>query len=211
MVEHSGHRMSLKAWARRLGVNYSTLKTRILKFGVEAGLSSRDLKSKKIRHGGVTRSMSEWARYYGVGKSAFSSMVKSRGRRKAFQFYDAKLVEGTGTFKVFVEFDGHRMSIRDAAFVTGVSEDRIRDRLRKGICDQRLFEPDGLNRRYLTVRGERKHISQWGKDTGLGVNAIFSRIRRVGLCDEIVDAPKRRSSQEQHRTESELMQLGFVY
>lgn len=67
ILTHNGVAKNLSLWAEELGVNSSSLRERIEKWGVEKALSTpRQENGKFITYDGVTLNKSQWAKKLGV-------------------------------------------------------------------------------------------------------------------------------------------------
>ena len=82
----NGVSLTLREWSERLGVKYSTLQSRLLKFGrdkkgLKLALTSESYRwvsaSTLITHKGETRNLMQWAEIAGISRELLANRLKS--------------------------------------------------------------------------------------------------------------------------------------
>lgn len=75
-----------------------------------------------------------------------------------------------------IEFNGERHSIAQWSKITGIQENTIRGRYKRGLKGEELFAPPTLKPRFVEYEGDKKTIHQWSKLYGINYSTLYHRI-----------------------------------
>lgn len=91
----------------------------------------------------------------------------------------------------YLTLNGETLTVTEWTVRLGICHNTILDRIEKDWPIERVLSSRRFNgtnarvgRRALTVGGETKSMSEWGRDTGLGLQTISNRINRRGWSAE---------------------------
>ena len=87
LYTHNGETKNLKDWARSCGINYHTLRQRVLRYGqpLHIAISKKTRRAKKYSYKGITATTSEWAKRIGVNKSTIAKRIRTQGAVAAIE------------------------------------------------------------------------------------------------------------------------------
>jgi hypothetical protein len=89
LLEHKGERLSIHAWARKLGLTNQAMHERVKEWPLERALSepakARLRPPVLITFRGQRKNISEWARTFGIPKPTMQWRVRKLGARKAMK------------------------------------------------------------------------------------------------------------------------------
>lgn len=93
-----------------------------------------------------------------------------------------------------ITINGVEHTIKEWSEISGVKDDIIRSRLRRGITGTKLLAPV---EKTITINGEAHTFSEWSRITGVSYNTLKTRYRK-GIKGEDLIVPARITKKEMH-------------
>ena len=138
----NGVSLTLREWSERLGVKYSTLQTRLLKFGrdkkgLKLALTSESYRwvsaSTLITHKGETRNLTQWAEIAGISRDLLAHRLKSGwSMDRALREKPMPMQERGARHGKVVEVDGIKDTQSGHCRRVGLSIPGFKNRRKKG-------------------------------------------------------------------------------